>query len=71
MNRICFQDIDYVIWTGDLVPHDIWNQTNEIIMANIEEHIKLISDKLPDVTIYPSLGNHERAPVDLYQLLLP
>lgn len=22
-----FQDIDYVIWTGDIPPHNIWNQT--------------------------------------------
>lgn len=52
------------------MPHDIWNQTNEEITAIVEEHIQLISDKLPGVTIYPSLGNHERAPANLYQKII-
>lgn len=28
LKKMCtFQDIDYVIWTGDIPPHNIWNQT--------------------------------------------
>jgi sphingomyelin phosphodiesterase len=59
-----FQDIDYIIWTGDLVPHDIWNQTKEENLKIIKENIKQMTEKFPGVPIFPSLGNHESAPVN-------
>lgn len=58
--------MDYVIWTGDLVPHDVWNQTNDQLMEIIEESIELVYDKLPGVPIFPAVGNHERSPVNWY-----
>lgn len=57
-------DIDYVIWTGDLVPHDIWNQTKDELMRAIEESIELVTEKLPGVQVFPAIGNHERIPVN-------
>lgn len=64
---ILLQDIDYVIWTGDLVPHDVWMQTNEDLMNIIEESIKLVSEKLSGIPIFPALGNHERAPANWFE----
>lgn len=60
------QDVDYVIWTGDIAPHDVWMQDNAQIMRLIEENINLISEKLPGLKVYPAIGNHERAPVNRY-----
>lgn len=63
---IRLQNIDYLIWTGDLVQHDVWNQTNDSIMDIIEDTIRLVSEKLPGVQVFPALGNHERAPANWY-----
>ncbi|XP_015127559.1 sphingomyelin phosphodiesterase isoform X2 [Diachasma alloeum] len=64
--QIIHSDIDYILWTGDLPPHDIWNQTREgnlQILRNIMEDMK---KSFPNVTIFPALGNHESAPVNSF-----
>lgn len=58
------QDIDYILWTGDLPPHDIWNQTKEENLKILKDTVKQISDMFPGVPIFPALGNHESAPVN-------
>ncbi|XP_031624227.1 sphingomyelin phosphodiesterase-like [Contarinia nasturtii] len=60
------KDIDYVIWTGDVVPHDVWIQTNVELMNVIEETIILVSEKLPGIKVFPAIGNHERAPANFF-----
>ncbi|XP_025831709.1 sphingomyelin phosphodiesterase isoform X2 [Agrilus planipennis] len=55
-------DIDYIIWTGDLPPHDIWNQTKNQTVGNLQEHVKLMQTYFPNVPIFPVLGNHEAVP---------
>lgn len=39
-------------------------QTNEKIMRLIEDNVEMMSEKLPGLTVYPAIGNHERAPVN-------
>lgn len=58
------QDIDYVIWTGDILPHDIWNQSSVKVIQAIEKSIELVMNKLPGVRIFPAIGNHEQIPVN-------
>ena len=57
-------EFNWVYWTGDLPPHNIWNQTR----SDQLEVLSLISTKLKyylgDVQIYPTLGNHESAPLN-------
>lgn len=53
-----------MIWTGDLVPHDVWGQTNDQLTQAIEESIQLVTDKLPGIRVFPAIGNHERIPVN-------
>ncbi|XP_050500372.1 sphingomyelin phosphodiesterase 1 isoform X2 [Diabrotica virgifera virgifera] len=56
---------DYVYFTGDIVPHRLWD-------TSVEDNSKIISqilDAFADyykVPVYPSLGNHEANPVDNY-----
>ncbi|KAK9736131.1 Calcineurin-like phosphoesterase [Popillia japonica] len=59
-------DIDYILWTGDLPPHDIWNQTKEENLKIIKETVKQMSEMFPNVPIFPALGNHESAPVNSF-----
>ncbi|XP_037036162.1 sphingomyelin phosphodiesterase isoform X3 [Bradysia coprophila] len=59
-------DIDYILWTGDLPPHDVWNQTKEENLKIIKETVKQMSEKFPGIPIFPALGNHESAPVNSF-----
>ncbi|EDW77128.2 uncharacterized protein Dwil_GK22200 [Drosophila willistoni] len=60
------KDIDYILWTGDLPPHDVWNQTKEENLAIIKETVKQMVEKFPGIPIFPALGNHESAPVNSF-----
>lgn len=64
MNFSFIQDIDYILWTGDLPPHDVWNQTKEENLKILQDTVKQMSDMFPGVPIFPALGNHESAPVN-------
>ncbi|CAH0405385.1 unnamed protein product [Chilo suppressalis] len=59
-------DIDYILWTGDLPPHDIWNQTKEENLKVLQETVAQMSDMFPGVPIFPALGNHEASPVNSF-----
>ncbi|RZC38634.1 sphingomyelin phosphodiesterase-like [Asbolus verrucosus] len=55
-------DIDYIIWTGDLPPHDIWNQSKESNLNIIQETVEQMFEIFPNTPIFPALGNHESIP---------
>ncbi|XP_071516089.1 sphingomyelin phosphodiesterase-like isoform X6 [Panulirus ornatus] len=59
-------DIDYIIWTGDLPPHDIWNQTRENNLSILKSTVRQLLDYFPYTPIFPALGNHEAAPVNSF-----
>jgi len=64
--RIEHADVDLVYWTGDLPPHDIWNQTREAnlqVLRGTSEHLK---EYFANTMILPALGNHESSPVDSF-----
>ncbi|XP_058792161.1 sphingomyelin phosphodiesterase-like [Phymastichus coffea] len=60
------KDIDYIIWTGDLVPHDTWNQTKESNLQIIRESNEMANKYFKGIPIYPTVGNHESCPVDTF-----
>ncbi|CAH1103351.1 unnamed protein product [Psylliodes chrysocephalus] len=55
-------DIDYIIWTGDLPPHDIWNQTQQSNLDIIKESVEQMLRYFPNIPIFPAVGNHESVP---------
>lgn len=61
-----FQDIDYILWTGDLPPHDVWNQTREENLKVLRNTVAQMVEMFPGIPIFPALGNHESAPVNRY-----
>ncbi|XP_037078854.1 sphingomyelin phosphodiesterase-like [Pollicipes pollicipes] len=58
--------LDYIIWTGDLPPHDVWNQTREENLSIIRQSHQLLVKYFPRTPIFPALGNHESAPVNSF-----
>lgn len=59
-------DILYVIWTGDLQPHDVWKQNRENAKKTYSAIFDKIYEYFPDTKIFPTLGNHEMVPVDSF-----
>jgi sphingomyelin phosphodiesterase len=56
---------DLVLWTGDNVSHDIWNQT---VHKNTEATIlitEFIKTHWPEIPVFVSPGNHEFFPVNV------
>lgn len=66
---MCVQ-FDWVYWTGDLPAHNVWNQTREDQLDILTKCVDLMHKYLPNKTVFPSLGNHESAPVNRYLLQL-
>ena len=64
------KDIDFIIWTGDNAPHDVWSDNQELVYYTSG----LIRDKLNEkfrnkdkkIPIFYCLGNHEKYPNDAY-----
>lgn len=59
-------DIEYIVWTGDIQPHDVWAQSKKSAVKVYDAVFAKIFDYLPNIKIFPTLGNHEMAPVDSF-----
>ncbi|XP_059171995.1 sphingomyelin phosphodiesterase-like [Physella acuta] len=57
---------DYIIMTGDVPAHDVWNQTKTDQIAHVAALDKLFSQYLPDKPVYSCIGNHESTPVNSF-----
>ena len=56
---------DFVYWTGDLPPHDIWAQKRSNQVLALERLTALFKKYFPDKKIFSAIGNHETQPVNL------
>ncbi|KAH9382416.1 hypothetical protein HPB48_015744 [Haemaphysalis longicornis] len=56
--------IELVLWTGDLPPHDPWKAKREDMLENLRVTSALIRKYFPNATVVPSIGNHEAVPVN-------
>jgi len=59
-------DADYIIWTGDLVPHDVWSTEKAENLDIINRLMTLMRNYFPNTPLYPTLGNHESSPVNTF-----
>ncbi|KAK7076988.1 Sphingomyelin phosphodiesterase [Halocaridina rubra] len=59
-------DLDFILWTGDLVPHNVWNITREENLMIIKECVQMLADNFPGVPVFPAIGNHESDPVNSF-----
>jgi len=57
-------DIDFIIWTGDNIAHNIWEQEKATQAQNTYEITKALQKYLPNTPVYPIFGNHECFPAD-------
>lgn len=61
-----YKDVAYIIWTGDLVPHNNWKTDKDENLMIHDRLMKLMKKYFPDTPLYPTLGNHESHPVNSY-----
>jgi len=58
--------IDYVLWSGDNPPHDMWEESQSTQLNASHDVTELIMRYFPNTPVYPVLGNHEGFPANLY-----
>jgi len=61
-----FRQFDYVMFTGDIPPHNVWNQSRGDQTAAMATFNRYMDTYLPGKMVLPTLGNHESAPVNRY-----
>ncbi len=54
--------------TGDFPAHDMWYQSRENNLGTASIVVQMVKDAFPDTPVYPSLGNHEAFPGNMYFL---
>ncbi|KAH9511227.1 Sphingomyelin phosphodiesterase [Dermatophagoides farinae] len=59
-------DIDMIFWTGDNVPHDVWNTSKTMVIEHNKIVANLIKETFAGVPVLPALGNHEAHPINMY-----
>ena len=58
-------DAAYIIWTGDLVPHDMWDTSKEENIMINDRLLNLMKQYFPNTPLYATLGNHEGSPANV------
>eukprot|EP00898_Chlorokybus_atmophyticus_P001055 jgi/Chlat1/1950/Chrsp157S02268 len=56
--------VDFVVFTGDLVPHIIWKGTREDSVAHLKDFSARFGAAFAGKKVYASFGNHEGVPAD-------
>lgn len=57
--------LDYILWTGDITPHDVWNSNMEDLIRVVRTWSQAMKSYLPKgVPVFPVLGNHDTIPVN-------
>lgn len=60
--------MDFVYYTGDLPPHNVWNQSQEQQLYSLHTINQLLAKTFPNVTFYPAVGNHEAGTLSPFAL---
>lgn len=57
--------IDYILWTGDITPHDVWNSNMGDLIRVVRTWSQAMKSNLPKgVPVFPIMGNHDTIPVN-------
>ena len=56
--------------TGDLVAHNVWNETRLIQMKTVKTITRVITKYFPNVPIFPAIGNHEAVPTNRWVIVV-
>jgi sphingomyelin phosphodiesterase len=57
---------DFILYTGDDVAHDIWEQSRLTNLKSINSTNALLRKYFPNIPVFSALGNHESFPVNMF-----
>ena len=61
------EKIDFILFTGDFSAHDVWEVQQEDIINVTQISVDIMSSEIGNnIPIYPAIGNHEKAPPDIF-----
>ena len=61
------KNIDFILFTGDYSAHDVWEINQDDIIRITQISVDIISEEMgEEIPIYPAIGNHEKAPPDVF-----
>ncbi|CAF1261330.1 unnamed protein product [Adineta ricciae] len=60
------EEVDFIYYTGDTPPHNVWNQSRADQLHAIYTINGLVARTFPNRTVYAAVGNHEAAPCNLF-----
>jgi len=58
---------DFMVWTGDNPPHDIWEQSREENAQASLAVTQMLYNGLGYIPVFPTVGNHESFPVNQFR----
>ena len=65
--EINHQNISFILFTGDFSAHDVWEIQQDDISKITQISVDILSKEIgDDIPIYPAIGNHEKAPPDVF-----
>lgn len=67
LRQLATYEPEFIIWTGDNPPHNVWNQSYEYNGLYTSEAVSLVREVFPSIQVYPALGNHGCFPVNVYE----
>lgn len=59
-------DVDFVLWTGDNMAHDVWHQNTSRNLNSSVLATETLKRYLKNKIVFPIIGNHEPFPVNVY-----
>ena len=61
------QNIDFILFTGDFSAHDVWEIHQDDVSKITQISVDILTNEIgQDIPIYPTIGNHEKAPPDVF-----
>ena len=60
------QGLDFILFSGDVLPHDIWEQDVPQVNRYMDKFKALLDKEIGNLPIFSSMGNHESAPPNLF-----
>ncbi|XP_073820247.1 sphingomyelin phosphodiesterase-like [Musca autumnalis] len=58
--------LDYIYQTGDVIDHMVWGTSDEKNEGVYKKVIEKIYEVFPNVPVYPTIGNHESHPLNMF-----
>jgi hypothetical protein len=60
------KNLEFVLFSGDILPHDIWEQDEIHVYRYLKVFKNLLVKEFQGLPVFSAIGNHESAPPNLY-----